>query len=856
MRMVRHPAMFVAGAILTLAFNAQTPLRAQRSGEPTNTLPNPYRTIANYFTLPDGREWGSTSAVEIGKDGRSVWVAERCSANSCAGSNLPSVLEFDASGRLVKSFGAGLLLFPHGIFVDRDGNVWVTDGQDDAPRPQGIQTATLLGPPSGASRGNQVFKFSPDGKLLMTLGPPGGAAAPGYFYQPNDVLVAPNGTIFVSEGHGGANSRILKFSKDGKLLKAWGSKGSGDGQLDGPHALAMDSRGRLLVGDRGNNRIVIFDQDGRQLDVWRQFSRPSGIYIDTRDVIYVADSESESVSRNHDGWKRGIRIGSARDGSVTAFIPDPVDKATTTSAAEGVAADVDGNIYGAEVGPKGVKKYVRAAATAAAGAASFPRSADGHPDLQGIWQVQSRAAYDLEDHPARFNMPAGPGVVDTGTIPYQPWAAMKRKDNFEQRAMADPVAQCFLPGVPRIMYMEYPFQIFQTQDAVAITFEWQQVFRLIHTNGTQPAPLPFWMGDSRGRWDGDTLIVDVTNHNDRTWFDMAGNFHSDALRVTERYTMLDGDTIRYQATIDDPKVFTKPWTITVPLRRRTDMPRLLEYQCRAEMEEARGEFKPEPRTWYRNDAPAVTPFPAAPPVTAPAAVEGALPRTVDGKPDLSGFVEADAGGANWGFEPHHEPFTPGGRGVLIDPKMGGLPYQPWARAEKQDRTTPARGYDDPTAHCFAGGVPRSLYVPSPFFIVQTPSYVVILLERMSWRIIPLDGRAHLPDTIRLWQGDSLGRWDGDTLVVETTNLNGKMWLNEVGDVISYAATVVERFTPVSAGVVQYEATVSDPVVYTRPWTIAMPLKRNPKGELLEVACLEDNQDLLHLKDVRDGSVKP
>ena len=146
-----------------------------------------------------------------------------------------------------------------------------------------------------------MFKFSPDGKLLMTLGTRGGAAAPGYFYQPNDVLVAPNGNIFVSEGHGGANSRILKFSKDGKLQKTWGTKGSGDGQLDGPHALAMDSRGRLFVGDRSNNRIVIFDQDGRQLDVWRQFSRPSGIYIDKRDVIYVADSESESVSRNHDG---------------------------------------------------------------------------------------------------------------------------------------------------------------------------------------------------------------------------------------------------------------------------------------------------------------------------------------------------------------------------------------------------------------------------------------------------------------------------------------------------------------------------------------------------------------------------
>jgi hypothetical protein len=317
--------------------------------------------------------------------------------------------------------------------------------------------------------------------------------------------------------------------------------------------------------------------------------------------------------------------------------------------------------------------------------------------------------------------------------------------------------------------------------------------------------------------------------------------------------MVDADTIRYQATIDDPKVFTRPWTITVPLARQKDVPRVLEYQCRAEMEEARGEFKPEPRTWYQKGAPPVPPFPSQPRTTAAVAVQGALPRMPDGKPDIGGFLQADAGGANWGFEPHNEPFTPGGRGVLVDPKTGGLPYQPWARAEKESRVTPERGYDDPTAHCFAGGVPRSLYVPSPFYIIQTPTYVVILLERMSWRIVPLDGRTHLPDTIRLWQGDSLGRWEGDSLVIETTNLNGKTWLNEVGDVISHAATVVERFTPVSADTIQYEATVSDPIVFTRPWTIAMPLKRDRSGELLEVACLEDNQDLTHLKDVRDGN---
>ena len=209
-----------------------------------------------------------------------------------------------------------------------------------------------------------MFKFSPDGKLLMTLGKPGGAGAPDYFYQPNDVLVAPNGDIFVSEGHSsasGANARILKFDKAGKLIKSFGKFGTGPGEFDQPHALAMDSRGRLFVGDRNNNRIQIIDQDGKYLAEWKQFSRPSGLYIDKNDTLYVADSESESVATNHNGWKRGIRVGSAKDGTLKYFIPDPDTRTRPdfngTSAAEGVAVDPQGNIYGAEVGPKRVMKY-------------------------------------------------------------------------------------------------------------------------------------------------------------------------------------------------------------------------------------------------------------------------------------------------------------------------------------------------------------------------------------------------------------------------------------------------------------------------------------------------------------------
>jgi NHL repeat-containing protein len=347
-------------------------VRAQApTSAPTNSAPNPYTTIEHFFKMPEGRTWGSTSAVEIDKDGRSIWVAERCGANSCLDratgqmSNLPSILKFDASGKLVASFGQGLLIFPHGIYVDRDGNLWVTDGQDDAPAaPQPAQpapgaAATRVGPLPGSTRGHQVFKFSPEGKLLMTLGKAGGAAAPDYFYQPDDILVAPGGDIFISEGHGGANSRVLKFNREGKFLMSFGSKGAGPTDLDSPHALAMDSRGRLFVGDRANNRIQIYDQSGKLLDSWSQFSRPSGLYIDKQDMLYVADSESESVARNHDGWKRGIRIGSAKDGKVLYFIPDPVEKTTGTSAAEGVAVDAQGNVYGAEVGPRALKKYVK-----------------------------------------------------------------------------------------------------------------------------------------------------------------------------------------------------------------------------------------------------------------------------------------------------------------------------------------------------------------------------------------------------------------------------------------------------------------------------------------------------------------
>lgn len=330
----------------------------QSGVQPANDLPNPYRTIEKWGTLPEGRTWGATSAIEVDPDGKSIWVAERCGANSCAGSDLPVILKFDSSGTLMKSFGGGMFIFPHGFHVDRQGNVWVTD----AIPPGGANQ------PGTAGKGHVVVKFSPEGKVLLTLGKAGLAGdPPAALNEPCDVVTAPNGDIFVADGHSGQNAnagpttvgRIVKFSKDGKFIKTWGKWGSGPGEFKTPHGVAFDSRGRLFVADRGNVRLQIFDQDGKFLEEWKQFSRLSGIYIDKNDVLYGADSESNS--RSNPGWKRGIRIGSVKDGKVTAFIPDPEpdpDKAGT-SGAEGVAADVAGHIYGAEVGPRMVKKYVK-----------------------------------------------------------------------------------------------------------------------------------------------------------------------------------------------------------------------------------------------------------------------------------------------------------------------------------------------------------------------------------------------------------------------------------------------------------------------------------------------------------------
>lgn len=361
---------------LVVGMDAGQPGEAQGPGQaPVNDAPNPYTTDVGWAKMPEGRTWGATSAVDIDPDGVSIWVAERCGANTCwnAAEGRPSpldvVLKFDPTGRLVRSFGQGMFVFPHGIHVDREGNVWVTDGQDNYPRrARGAAADAPMPPMPDRVIGHQVYKFSPDGKLLLTLGKAGGnrpnePADPSSFYQPNDVITNAAGDIFVAEGHGATHARISKFDRTGKFLKAWGTRGSEPGQMDQPHALAFDSRGRLVVADRSNNRIQIFDQEGALLEHgYEQFSRLSGIWIGPGDVLYGADSESGSVAPARKDWKRGIRIGSLREGpgaKITAFIPDPAEAPPSTSSAEGIAVDREGRIYGAEVGQRALKRYVR-----------------------------------------------------------------------------------------------------------------------------------------------------------------------------------------------------------------------------------------------------------------------------------------------------------------------------------------------------------------------------------------------------------------------------------------------------------------------------------------------------------------
>jgi hypothetical protein len=335
---------------------------------PTNDLPNPYRTVAPWGKLPEGHKWGALNAVWVDNDGRSLWVADRCGENpevppgespflydSCAGSDWPPVHKLDAEGNIVKSFGASLFVFPHKITQDKDGNIWVVDMRAMNARERAKY-------PDARPAGHTVVKFDPDGRVLLVIGTAGIAGdPPDALTEPCAVVVAPNGDIYVAEGHSGQQpkppnsvGRISRYSADGRFIRSYGRLGSGPGEFRTPHDLAIEG-GRLYVADRGNHRIQILDLEGNYLGEWKQYGRPSGVAL-RGGLIYVADSESNGVAPNP-GWQRGIRIGEAASGRVLYRIPDPLEM-KGTSAAEGVAVDAMGNVYGGEVGPRQLVKHL------------------------------------------------------------------------------------------------------------------------------------------------------------------------------------------------------------------------------------------------------------------------------------------------------------------------------------------------------------------------------------------------------------------------------------------------------------------------------------------------------------------
>jgi DNA-binding beta-propeller fold protein YncE len=356
----------VLTAVVWVAVQGTSVRTQQRGGtvrtdsvQPVNSGPNPYRAIRDWARI-EGRPWGGSNGVAIDRDGKSVWATDRCSPGTtpgCLGTRANPVHKFDQSGKEIRSFGGGMFVWPHGIHVDRDGNVWVTDAR--VPGPDDLKKF-----PGEQDKGSVVVKFSSDGKVLMTLGRPGVRGnPPEALTDPTAVLTDPkNGDVYVAESHTDVTDpalvgRISVFNRKGQFLRAIGKAGTGPGEFRTPHALEFDSRGRLIVADRHNHRIQILTREGKVLGEYDDFGRVSGLAIDRNDVIYAADSESTETV--HPGWLRGIRIGSLTDGKVTMFIPAHKTDSADGAMGEGIAVDAAGNVYTAEAQLRGVTKYVK-----------------------------------------------------------------------------------------------------------------------------------------------------------------------------------------------------------------------------------------------------------------------------------------------------------------------------------------------------------------------------------------------------------------------------------------------------------------------------------------------------------------
>ena len=560
-----------------------------------------YTHVEGWAKLPSHIEWGNVISVDPDPDGEHVWAFHRAE---------PPILKFDPDGNLIQTFGDGMFVRPHGFHVSHDGYLWATDqsGRD--------------------GMGHQVFKFNRDGELLMTLGKAGvGAEEPDTFNGPTDVAVADNGDVFITDGH--FNNRVVKYSQDGAFIKAWGRKGTAPGEFDLPHSIAIDSQGRVFVGDRSNARIQIFDQDGNFLEEWDQFGMVSGIYISDDDVVYVADYQQHEA----------LLVGNARDGSITSRI-EPV-------IAEGIMVDKHGSIFAGEVRGNMLRKFARKSGqTRSATSAGWtaPSTPWGDPDLQGIWDfrtitpmerpaelagkpvltAEEAASFEVREN-RRLNRdlvdPETGGAIyppasEGGVVPYNEFwydrgtslvedrrtslivdpadgrippltaeaaerAAARREyqrdhpaDSWEDRSLGDRCMVGFNAGPPMVpSAYNNNVQLLQTPGYVVILNEMVHNARIVRLDGSPHGSIRQWVGDSRGYWEDTTLVVETRNFNAQPSF----RGSSGSLSVVERFTRVGAGAIRYEFTVEDPETWTRPWTAVVPLRETPDP--MFEYAC-------------------------------------------------------------------------------------------------------------------------------------------------------------------------------------------------------------------------------------------------------------------------------------
>jgi len=476
-----------------------------------------------------------------------------------------------------------------------------------------------------------------------------------------------------------------------------------------------------------------------------------------------------------------------------------------------------------------------------------PRLPDGTPNLgspapgNGVWvrTPSSRA-------PRVSNMGAHPYLLDPKDgIPYQPWAKALAAVNHGIRDKSDPAGNCLPPGVPRMMSLPTSFEIVQESEPKRIvmlfegaTYLWRQIFMDGRPHPQGDALTPTWMGHSVGRWDGDTLVIDTVGFNEGTWLDAYGNPHTDLLHVIEKIARPDLMTLRYEVTIDDPGAYTGPWTSRWDIDWDPDG-QLHEYICQGEAL-AKQMAATAADAAEKQEAGDPPPLRATPPANTagvrrrmPTEASEPTPRLSDGKPNLGGK----------GFWNLTRTFNMAEPNALLDPKDGNF-HQPWAKAKADFNWRNDQKYD-PEGYCLPPGGPRLMSLPYPMqFIMQPDLKRVVMLEEGGshvFRIIHMDGRPHSPDLKATFLGHAVGRWEGDTLIVDSVGYNEQTWLDPWGNPHTDKLHVIERFSRPNLATLHYEATIDDPGAYTRTWTTGWDILWTPNGELMEYICQENNK---------------